>query len=99
MPFPERKVRLPSIPVWRCAMGTANGHELTAECRLRLGHLIRQERGKQRRTQYWLAEKAGYNERTIRNVERGAAVDRQTLGDVCHALEIDLDAFLEQAYP
>jgi hypothetical protein len=43
-----------------------------------------------------IADKAGYNEKTVRDVIRGRCLVYKTVKDVCYALDIDLDQVLVQ---
>jgi SAM-dependent methyltransferase len=46
-----------------------------------------------------IADKAGYVEKTVRDVLKGRCRTRKTVSKVCGALKIDLDVALNEAYP
>lgn len=64
------------------------------EKRLSLGRQIESERMQRGWSRAFLANKAGYDERTVRNAVNGQRVKEQTIFDICNALEISIENFL-----
>ena len=58
---------------------------------LKLGERIQAKRQKMGLTLKQLAEKAGYDERTIRNVIKGKHTRPQTLATICQVLDIEMN--------
>jgi transcriptional regulator with XRE-family HTH domain len=61
------------------------------EKRLVLGRKIEDTRRQKGWSRSLLANKAGYDERTVRNAVNGHRVKEQTIFDLCNALELQLD--------
>ena len=61
------------------------------------GNLVGEAKTRDDLTNEKLAERAGYNERTVRDVISGKCHTYQTVKEVCSAVKVDLDAALSKA--